>query len=61
MTSRPYTGNKDAVHAAKREGTKVFVDYCCYLFGVTTLAFLMTEIWLAPPHQKSLYMPPGVQ
>ena len=26
MTSRPYTGNKDAVHAAKREGTKVFVE-----------------------------------
>ena len=37
MTSRPYTGNKDAVHATKREGTKVFVDYCCYLFGVKNI------------------------
>jgi hypothetical protein len=36
MASRPYTGNKDP-QAAKREGTKVFLDYMCFLFGVKSL------------------------
>ena len=37
MTIRPYTGTKDAVHARQRAGTKLFVDYCEYLFGVKCL------------------------
>ena len=37
MTIRPYTGNKDAVHAKPRAGTKLFVDYCVFLFGVKNL------------------------
>ena len=37
MTSRPYTGRTDAVHEKTREGTKVFVDYCKFLFGVKNL------------------------
>jgi hypothetical protein len=37
MTSRPYTGNKDGPHPKPREGTTVFKDHCCYLFGVTSL------------------------
>jgi len=37
MTIRPYTGNKDAVHAKPRAGTKLFVDYCEFLFGVKCL------------------------
>ena len=37
MTIRPYTGNKDGPHPQPREGTTVFKDYCCFLFGVTSL------------------------
>ena len=56
MTSRPYTGNKDAVHSAKREGTKVFVDYCCYLFGVKNLGiFADRDMKGANPPKKSVH------
>ena len=56
MTSRPYTGNKDAVHAAKREGTKVFVDYFCYLFGVTNIGIFNDRnmVGTTPP-KKSVH------
>ena len=37
MTIRPYTGLKDSVHAKPRAGTKLFVEYCEYLFGVKCL------------------------
>ena len=37
MTIRPYTGLKDSVHARPRAGTKAFVDYCEFLFGVKCL------------------------
>lgn len=37
MTSRPYTGNSDAVHSTERPGTKRFVEFCEYLFGVKSL------------------------
>ena len=37
MTSRPYTGTTDAVHEKPREGTKAFVEYCKFLFGVKSL------------------------
>ena len=37
MTIRPYTGTKDAVHSRPRAGTKLFVDYCVYLFGVKNI------------------------
>jgi hypothetical protein len=37
MSKRPYTGNKDAVHSAKREGTQVMQDYLVYLFGLRKL------------------------
>ena len=56
MTSRPYTGNKDAVHAQKREGTKAFVDYCCYLFGVTNIGIFNDRnmVGTTPP-KKSVH------
>lgn len=37
MTIRKYTGNSDAVHSAKREGTQVFADTMIYLFGLRNL------------------------
>jgi len=37
MTSRTYTGNKDAVHAQKREGTKVMADHMMFIFGLRNL------------------------
>jgi len=37
MTIRPYTGLKDSVHAQPRAGTKLFVDYCEFLFNVKCL------------------------
>ena len=37
MTIRPYTGLKDSVHAQPRAGTKLFVEYCEFLFGVKCL------------------------
>jgi len=37
MTIRPYTGNKDAVHATKREGTKVLADALMAKFGLKNL------------------------
>ena len=37
MSIRPYTGNKDAVHAARREGTKVLADALMQKFGLTNL------------------------
>jgi hypothetical protein len=56
MTSRPYTGNKDAVHSAKREGTKALVDYCCFLFGVKNLGiFSDRDMKGATPPRKSVH------
>jgi hypothetical protein len=56
MTKRPYTGNKDAVHAAKREGTKVFVDYCCYLFGVKNIGIFNDRNMVGTqPPRKSVH------
>ena len=56
MTSRKYTGNTDAVHAQKREGTKVFVDYCCFLFGVTNLGIFSDRNMVgANPPKKSVH------
>lgn len=37
MSKRPYTGNKDAVHKEKREGTKYLADVLIYLFGLKNL------------------------
>jgi hypothetical protein len=37
MTSRPYTGNKDGNHPTPRAGTKRFVEFCEYLFGVKNI------------------------
>jgi len=37
VTIRPYTGLKDSVHPRPRAGTKRFVDYCEFLFGVKCL------------------------
>jgi hypothetical protein len=37
MTKRTYTGNKDAVHAKKREGTQVMAEYLIFLFGLKNL------------------------
>jgi hypothetical protein len=56
MSVRPYTGNKDAVHAAKREGTKAFVDYCCFLFGVKNIGIFNDRnmVGTTPP-KKSVH------
>ena len=37
MTSRPYTGNKDGIHPTERPGTKRFVEFMEYLFGMKSL------------------------
>ena len=37
MTSRPYTGNTDGNHPTERPGTKRFVEFCEYLFGVKNI------------------------
>jgi hypothetical protein len=37
MSPRPYTGNKDGNHPTPRAGTKRFVEYCEYLFGVKNI------------------------
>ena len=37
MTSRPYTGNKDGNHPTERPGTKRFVEFMEYLFGMKSL------------------------
>jgi len=37
MTKRTYTGNTDAVHAKKREGTQVMADTMIFLFGLKNL------------------------
>ena len=37
MTSRPYTGNTDGNHPTERPGTKRFVEYIEYLFGLKSL------------------------
>ena len=37
MTSRPYTGNTDGNHPTPRAGTKRFVEFCEYLFGVKNI------------------------
>jgi peptidoglycan hydrolase-like protein with peptidoglycan-binding domain len=37
MAVRPYTGNKDAVHAAKREGTQVLANALIAKFGLKNL------------------------
>jgi hypothetical protein len=37
MTARPYTGNTDGNHPTPRAGTKRFVEYCEYLFGVKNI------------------------
>jgi len=37
MTSRPYTGNTDGNHPTERPGTKRFVEYMEYLFGLKSL------------------------
>ena len=56
MAIRPYTGNKDAVHARKREGTKTFVDYCCYLFGVTNIGIFNDRNMVGTkPPRKSVH------
>ena len=56
MAIRPYTGNKDAVHAAKREGTKALVDYCCFLFGVKNIGIFSDRNMVgAKPPKKSVH------
>jgi hypothetical protein len=37
MTKRPYTGNTDGNHPTPRAGTKRFVEFCEYLFGVKNI------------------------
>ena len=37
MTSRKYTGNTDGNHPTERPGTKRFVEYMEFLFGVKSL------------------------
>jgi len=37
MTVRKYTGNTDAVHSTKREGTQVMAEYLIYFFGLKNL------------------------
>ena len=37
MTSRPYTGNSDGNHPNERPGTKRFVEFMEYLFGLKLL------------------------
>ena len=37
MTSRPYTGNTDGNHPTERPGTKRFVEFMEYLFGMKSL------------------------
>ena len=37
MSPRPYTGNKDGNHPTPRAGTKRFVDFCEFLFGVKNI------------------------
>ena len=37
MTSRPYTGNSDGNHPNERPGTKRFVEFMEYLFGMKSL------------------------
>lgn len=37
MTSRPYTGNTDGNHPTPRAGTKRFVEFCEFLFGVKNI------------------------
>jgi hypothetical protein len=37
MTVRPYTGSTDGNHPTPRPGTKRFVEFCEYLFGVKNI------------------------
>jgi hypothetical protein len=37
MSPRPYTGNSEGNHPTPRAGTKRFVEYCEYLFGVKNI------------------------
>jgi hypothetical protein len=37
MTIRPYTGNTDGNHPTPRAGTKRFVEFCEFLFGVKNI------------------------
>jgi len=37
MSPRPYTGNKEGNHPAERAGTKRFVDFMEFLFGVKSI------------------------
>jgi len=37
MTSRKYTGNKEGNHPTPRPGTKRFVEFCEFLFGVKNI------------------------
>lgn len=55
MASRPYTGNKDAVHEAKRAGMQVFVDYCCFLFGVKNIGIFVNRGMRSDPNKKSVH------
>lgn len=56
MSVRPYTGNKDAVHSAKRLGTEAFVNYCCFLFGVKNIGIFSDRNMVgANPPKKSVH------
>jgi len=53
--ARPYTGSKDAVHAAKRAGTMAVYDNLKFLFGLKPLGVFSDRDVRGKPGVKSVH------